>query len=76
MGQAGSIAPAALFSQAEQLHLLDERDVIVLGGRAYTTAALTVWPAAATPLAGTGGPGRQLAVLASIAETSFVGVAG
>lgn len=55
--------------QAEQLHLVDERHVIVLAGRAYATAALQVWPAAATPLAGAGGLGRQLAVLAGIARS-------
>jgi hypothetical protein len=69
MGQPGSITPAALRRQAEQLHLVDEPRVIVLAGRAYTTAALAVWPAAATPLAGAGGLGRQLARLASIARS-------
>jgi hypothetical protein len=46
--------------------------VIVLAGRAYTTAALTVWPHATTPLAGAGGLGRQLAVLAGIAGSGLV----
>lgn len=51
MGQPGSISPDALPRQAEELHLADEPRVIVLAGRAYATAALAVWPTAATPLA-------------------------
>jgi hypothetical protein len=70
IGQPGSITPAALRRQAEQLHLVDEPRVIVLAGRSYSTAALAVWPAAATPLAGAGGLGRQLARLAVIAQSS------
>jgi hypothetical protein len=69
MGQPGSIAASALRRQAEQLHLVDEQQVIVLAGQAYTTAALAAWPAAATPLAG--GLGRQLAVLAGIARSGL-----
>jgi hypothetical protein len=71
MGQPGSIGAAALRRQAEQLDLVDELQVIVLAGRAYTTAALTVWPHASTPLAGAGGLGRQLAVLSRIAGTGL-----
>ena len=70
MGQPGSITPVELRRQAEQLHLVDEPQVIILGGRAYSAAALTVWPAAATPLAGAGGLGYQLALLAGIAQSS------
>lgn len=71
MGQPGSITADQLRRQAERLHLADERQVIALAGRAYTAAALRVWPAAATPLAGAGGLGRQLAVLAGIARTGL-----
>jgi hypothetical protein len=60
---------AALRRQAEQLHLVDEPRVVVLAGRAYPTAALAVWPAAATPLAGAAGLGHQLARLASITQS-------
>ena len=72
MGQPGSIGVGALRRQAEQLHLVDEQRVIILAGRAYTTAALAVWPAATTPLAGAGGLGRQLAVLGGIARAGLV----
>lgn len=71
MVQAGSITAALLFWQAEQLHLVDEQHVVILAGRAYTSAALTVWPHATTPLSGAGGLGRQLAVLAGIACTGL-----
>jgi hypothetical protein len=60
MGQPGTVSTATLREQAEQLRLVDQPHVIVLAGRAYTTAALTVWPHATTPLAGAGGLGRQL----------------
>jgi len=39
MGQPGSISPAEMRRQGEQLHLVDEPRVIVLAGRAYTDAA-------------------------------------
>jgi len=71
MGQPGSITAGELRRQAEQQHLVDAQQVIVLAGRAYTTAALAVWPAAATPLAGAGGLGRQPAVLAGIARNGL-----
>jgi hypothetical protein len=69
MGQPGSIRPAELRSQAEQLHLVEEPRVIILAGQSYSAAALSVWPAAATPLAGVGGLGYQLALLAGIAQS-------
>jgi hypothetical protein len=68
MGQAGSIGLGALRHQAGQLQLVDEPQVIVLAGSTYTAAARGVWPHATAPLAGAGGLGRQLAVLASIAR--------
>lgn len=51
MGQPGSIQPAALRRQAEQLHLVDQQQVIALAGAAYTAAVRQVWPHATTPLA-------------------------
>jgi len=71
MGQPGSIDAATLRRQAEQLQLVDEQQVMVLAGRVYAAAALAVWPAATTPLAGAGGLGRQLAVLAGIARNGL-----
>jgi hypothetical protein len=44
MGQTGSITPAELRRQAEQLHMVDEPRVIVLAGAAYTTTVSHVWP--------------------------------
>jgi hypothetical protein len=67
MGQPGSVTPARLSEQARTLGLDDAREVVVLGGAAYTAAALTVWPHAATPLAGLGGMGYQLQALAAMA---------
>ncbi|WP_327596941.1 DUF6884 domain-containing protein [Streptomyces chartreusis] len=67
MGQPGSVTPARLAEQARALGLDRATDVTVLGGAAYTAAALTVWPQAATPLAGLGGMGYQLQALAAIA---------
>jgi hypothetical protein len=70
MSQPGSISPDAVRRQAEQLHLVDEPRVIVLAGRAYTTAARWVWPhACPSPLAGAGGLGHQLARLARISQS-------
>jgi len=66
MGQPGSIGRAELLHQAEQLDLVDERQVIVLAGAAYTAAARQVWRHATAPLAGVGGLGRHLARLAEI----------
>jgi hypothetical protein len=68
MGQPGSITPAALRDQVEQMHLLDEPHVIVLASAAYTATAWTVWPHASAPLAGAGGLGPQRAVLVGIAR--------
>ncbi|MDH6489628.1 DUF6884 domain-containing protein [Streptomyces sp. SAI-127] len=67
MGQPGSVTPARLAEQARALGVDQAADVTVLGGAAYTAAALTVWPEAATPLAGLGGMGYQLQALAAIA---------
>jgi len=44
MGQPGSITSAALLDQARRLGAGQHDQVIVLGGRAYTSAALAVWP--------------------------------
>jgi hypothetical protein len=71
MGQPGSITTDALRRQADQLHLVDGQDVIILAGHAYTTAALAVWPHATTPLADAGGLDSQLAALAGIARSGF-----
>ena len=67
MGQPGSVTPARLAEQARAMGLDGAREVVALGGAAYTTAARTVWPHASTPLAGLGGMGYQLQALAAIA---------
>jgi hypothetical protein len=74
MGQPGSITPAALRRQAEQLRLVHEGHVILLAGSKYTAAARQVWPHASAPLAGAGGLGHQLARLARITESSALAV--
>jgi hypothetical protein len=71
MGQPGSISTSALGDEAHELGLAGEPDVIVLAGRACVAAAVAVWPNAATPLAGVGGVGRQLAVLADNALSGW-----
>lgn len=68
MGQPGSITSAALRDQARRLGAAPHDQVIVLGGRAYTSAALAIWPAAATPLAGLQGMGYQLQALSQLAR--------
>ncbi|MFK0063383.1 DUF6884 domain-containing protein [Streptomyces werraensis] len=67
MGQPGSVTPARLAEQARALGLDRAREVVALGGAAYTRAALAVWPHASAPLAGLGGMGYQLQALAAIA---------
>ena len=66
MGQPGSITAEALRAQAAELGLLGEPHVIVLAGRAYTTAALAVWPDATTPLLGLGSMGAHRSKLQAI----------
>jgi hypothetical protein len=56
MGSPGSVTTATLAAQAAGL----DGCVIVLAGRVYATAALTVFPQADTPLAGTRGIGDHM----------------
>jgi uncharacterized protein DUF6884 len=67
MGQPGSVTTGRLREQAAELGVDRETSVVLLGGRHYTEAALQVWTHARTPLAGVGGMGHQLQLLARIA---------
>lgn len=68
LDQPGAVAATDLQRQARALGLEHDQDVIILAGRAYTRLARTIWPAAATQLAGVGGMGRQLQWLKHAAE--------
>lgn len=68
MGQPGSVDPDTIRYQASQYGLLETRDVIVLGGKAYADVVSAVWPNARRPLDGTAGMGPQLQRLAAIAK--------
>ncbi|MFD3989708.1 DUF6884 domain-containing protein [Streptomyces californicus] len=68
MGQPGSVSVELLREQAQALGLADAQEVILLGGAKYTEAALKVWPAAHTPLAGLGSMGEHRRYLALLAE--------
>lgn len=64
MGQRGCVTPEQVRKQAREQGIADERNVVVLGGKAYTAVAKVVWPHADTPLANVqGGMGYQLAAL-------------
>ncbi len=67
MGQLGSVTVEQLREQARDLGVDAAENVIILGGEAYTNAALQVWPQAATPLAGLSGMGYQRQYLAQVA---------
>ncbi|MFG3415833.1 DUF6884 domain-containing protein [Streptomyces althioticus] len=67
MGQLGSVTVEQLREQARDLGADAAENVIILGGEAYTNAALQVWPQAATPLAGLSGMGYQRQYLAEVA---------
>ncbi|MEO6701716.1 MAG: DUF6884 domain-containing protein [Jatrophihabitantaceae bacterium] len=68
LDQPGAITAGELARQAARLGLRHEAYVVILAGRAYTRLALTIWPAAATPLAGVGSMGNQLRWLAHTAR--------
>ncbi|MFF5642083.1 DUF6884 domain-containing protein [[Kitasatospora] papulosa] len=68
MGAPGSITPDTLRKQARALGLDRATDVTILAGLTYATAALAVWPHAATPLAGLPGMGHHMRALAMIAS--------
>ncbi|WTW95433.1 hypothetical protein OG216_19520 [Streptomycetaceae bacterium NBC_01309] len=57
-GDRGEVRDSTLQVQARKLGVAWARDVIVLAGAAYVTAARQVWPYATAPLAGLG-IGRQ-----------------
>jgi len=63
MGQPGAVTPERLAEQARALGVDHVADVVILAGAAYTSAALTVWPHAMTPLAGLGYHLQRLAAL-------------
>lgn len=76
LGQPDSITAEQLEEQADHQGLLGHPDVVILAGRDYTRLALTVWPHAHTPLAGTRGIGEQQHRLARIAAGGTVAAAG
>lgn len=59
LGEPGAISRATLREQISRRGLLNEQNVIVIGGRAYVAACRSIWPHAAAPLAGLGGVGYQ-----------------
>lgn len=64
-GMGGTVTVERLREQASEQGILDASDVVVLGGREYTSRALQVWPRARTPLTDiTGGMGHQMRALA------------
>lgn len=65
MGMPGSVQPGTLRAQAEAFRT-DAAEVIVLGGKDYAKAAITVWPHAQTPLVGLSGIGYQRGALSKI----------
>lgn len=68
MGEPGSVTPEHVRQQAVAKGVLDAAQVVVLAPAAYATVAGAVWPHAQTPLAGVGGIGMHLKVLADIAH--------
>lgn len=75
MGDAASITPAQLASQARALGLADAEHVTVLAPKAYTAAVLAVWPHAHAPLTGSRGIGDQRGRLARLLHTATFAVA-
>jgi hypothetical protein len=63
----GGVDTSKLREQAGELGVDQAQDVIVLAGRTYAHACLSVWPHAQTPLVGMG-IGRQLQKLATIRD--------
>lgn len=60
LGEAGSVSAEELRDQARTLGLDRAREVVVLAGASYVTAARQVWPHATALLAGIGGLGYQM----------------
>lgn len=46
----GAISPERILQQAEEMHLLEATEVVILAGSSYARIALAVWPHASTPL--------------------------
>lgn len=69
MGQPGSVTPARIRHQADELGISGVTLVVVLAGLAYTQIARTVWPALIAPLQGHGGMGYQMAYLSTVVRT-------
>lgn len=69
--QPGAVSSEAVRRQAEDLGLLDEAEVLVLAGKAYSETAQKVWPHARTPLCGLRGIGYQRQVLSRIIRGEF-----
>ena len=61
MGRLGCVTRSEVWEQAAVMKLLDHERVVALGGREYVDVCRSVWPHCETPLAGTGGIGKQLA---------------
>ncbi|PBC72379.1 hypothetical protein BX261_7252 [Streptomyces sp. 2321.6] len=69
-----AITGAELQQQARAMGIHDAPQVTILAGAKYTARAQTVWPQAATPLAGRG-IGRQKARLAAMARNGEFAIA-
>jgi hypothetical protein len=70
LGQPGAIQAAELRDQAARRGLAG-RPLVALCGAAYATLLQEVWAEVATPLAGVGGLGRQLQVLAALRRAGW-----
>lgn len=60
MGDIGCVNYFEVRKQAQLMKLIDEQEVIALGGEDYTGVCRKVWPHCQTPLAGVGAIGKQL----------------
>lgn len=60
MGSPGCVSLVTLKQQAKERNILDEKDVILLGGKEYVTPCKRIWSHAQTPLDGVGGIGKHL----------------
>jgi hypothetical protein len=63
MGQAGCVTPEKVRMQAGALMVLHQREVAVVGGKAYRDMARHVWPHAMSPVDGLTSMGAHLHVL-------------
>jgi hypothetical protein len=70
LGQPGAIQATDLHGQAARRGLTG-RPIVALCGAAYAALLQQVWAEVATPLAGVGGLGRQLQVLAAVRRAGW-----